>query len=126
MQQEELKEIKKGIKKEKDEDEREKLKHAKNLMESRIRSEHEMDLRRQVRTEHNREQRLRAEQGRPTFFLKEHEIDRRIRTKKFEELQKKGAVDRYLTKKRKRQVAKDRKSAPLKRRKLDEAGDDSE
>lgn len=119
-----MKELKKSIRKERDEEERERLKHAKNVMESRIKSERELDLRREVRTEHNREQRLRAEQGRQTFFLKDHEIDRRVQMKKFDELQKRGAVDKYISKKRRRQVAKDRKAAPLKRRK--EAGDESD
>lgn len=119
-----MRELKKSIRKEKDEEERERLKLARNVMESRIKSERDLDLRRQVRTEHNREQRARAEDGHQTFFLKEHEIDRRVQMKKFEELQKRGAVDKYISKKRRRQVAKDRKAAPLKRRK--EAGDDSD
>lgn len=116
-QSQEMGELRKSIRKEKNEEEKARLQHARNLMETRIKAERDMDLRREVRTEHNREQRVRAEQGRQTFFLKEHEIDRRVQTKKFEELQKKNAVDRYLTKKRRRQVAKDRKAAPLKRRK---------
>lgn len=124
MQSEELKELKKSIGKEKDEERRERLYLAKNMMESRIRAEHDMDLRREVRTEHNRQQRERAEQGKPTYFLKDHDLERRVQTKKFEELQKKGAVDKYLSKKRRRQASKDRKAAPLKRRK--EAEDESD
>jgi ribosomal RNA-processing protein 36 len=118
MQSEELKQLKKAIRKEKNEEEVDRLKYSKNVMESRIRSEHDMDLRRQVKTEHNREQRARAEQGKSTYFLKDHEIDKLVHEKKFEELQKQGALERYMAKKRRRQASKDKKATPFKRRKL--------
>ena len=93
-------------------------------MESRIRSERDLDLRREVKTEHNREQRQRAEQGLSTYFLKDSEIEKRIQTKKFEELEKQGALDKYMAKKRRRQASKDKKATPFKRRKLVEADDE--
>jgi ribosomal RNA-processing protein 36 len=126
MQKDEMTELKKAIKREKDEEELERLKYARSVMESRQRAEHELDLRRQVKTEHNREQRLRAEQGKSTYFLKDHEIDKRVKIKKFEELQKRGNIDRILAKKRKRVASKERKSTPFKRRKLEETQDGSE
>lgn len=124
IQRGELSELKKAIRREKNDEEVERLKYARNVMESRLRSEHEMDLRRQVRSEHSKEQRTRAEQGHTTYFLKDHEIDQRVKAKRFEEIQKQGNVDRYLAKKRKRQASKDKKSTPFKRRKLTEDADD--
>jgi len=120
IQRGELSQLKKAIRREKDTEEVEKLKYARSVMESRLRSEHEMDLRRQVRSEHSKEQRLRAEQGQATYFLKDHEIDKRVKEKRFDEIQKQGNVDRYLAKKRKRQASKDKKATPFKRRKLTE------
>lgn len=123
MQRGELSELKKAIRKEKDEEEAEKLKYARSVMESRLRSEHEMDLRRQVKSEHSKEQRKRVEQGLSSYFLKDQDIERRIKEKRFEEIQKQGNVDRYLAKKRKRQASKEKKSTPFKRRKLTEDND---
>lgn len=124
MQSEELKQLKKAIRREKNGEELERLKYAKNVMESRIRSERDMDLRRQIKTEHNREQKLRAEQGKSTYFLKDSELEKRVQTKKFEDLEKQGALERYMAKKRKRQASKDKKATPFKRRKLEEVDDE--
>lgn len=59
-----------------------------------------------------RQQRERAQQGKKPFYLKKGDVRKLELADKYQELKKKGKVENFLSKKRKRNAVKDRRRLP--------------
>ncbi|KAM4043341.1 ribosomal RNA processing protein 36 homolog [Anomaloglossus baeobatrachus] len=67
---------------------------------------------REKEAEFKRQQRERAQQGKKPLYLKRSDIRKMELVDKYQELKKKGRVENFLSKKRKRNSIKDRKRLP--------------
>ncbi|XP_077137974.1 ribosomal RNA processing protein 36 homolog isoform X1 [Ranitomeya variabilis] len=67
---------------------------------------------REKEAEFKRQQRERAQQGKKPLYLKKSDIRKLQLVDKYQELKKKGKVENFLSKKRKRNSIKDRKRLP--------------
>lgn len=68
-----------------------------------------------VETEWKQQERAKMEAGKNPFYLKESEKKKRVLEKKFAQLEETGQLEKYMSKKRKRQASKMRKQLPGRR-----------
>jgi len=71
---------------------------------------------RQIRKKHIESEMKKVSEGKKTYYLKRSELRKQEMIEKYQTLKGQGKLDRYIVKKRRRQVAKDRKSIPNRRR----------
>jgi len=58
----------------------------------------------------------KVSEGKKPYYLKRSDLRKQEMIEKYQTLKGQGKLDRYIIKKRRRQVAKDRKSIPNRRR----------
>lgn len=112
-------ELRHAIKKEKNQEERRKLKTALQIMENRQRAESQKKKQQEIISKHKKQERQQIKDGKTPYFLKQKAIKELELQEKYKELTKKGGeaeVDRYLRDKRKRKAQKDVRFMPFKRR----------
>ncbi|XP_049851376.1 ribosomal RNA processing protein 36 homolog [Schistocerca gregaria] len=105
----ECEELKKAIEKAEEPDEQDRLKSALILLQSRQKSEQEKQLRQKIKSRYIKEERERVLKGKKPFYAKRDMLKKLIMKEKLERLEKQGSVDKYLTRKRKKQAAKDKR-----------------
>jgi len=71
---------------------------------------------RQIRKKHIESEMKKVSEGKKPYYLKRSELRKQEMIEKYQTLKGQGKLDRYIIKKRRRQVAKDRKSIPNRRR----------
>ncbi|MDI1491699.1 MAG: rRNA biogenesis protein rrp36 [Ramalina farinacea] len=111
----EIAELKAGLKREKDAGKREVLKKALTSMESRRKTQQLKEQRQEVVRLHRREERAKVAEGKKPFYLKRGEIKERALKERFRGMKSKQ-VDKVIERRRKKLTAKERKGMPLERR----------
>ncbi|KAJ0032941.1 hypothetical protein NQD34_000048 [Periophthalmus magnuspinnatus] len=106
--------IKKKLKKAKSERKKEKLQFLVKRMENQERARLSHEHQRNRELELKRKQRERASQGQAPLFLKNSERKKLQLLEKYQDLKRSGKLENFLTKKRKRNAAKDRRKLPPK------------
>jgi len=71
---------------------------------------------RQIRKKHIESEMKKVSEGKKPYYLKRSDLRKQEMIEKYQTLKGQGKLDRYIIKKRRRQVAKDRKSIPNRRR----------
>lgn len=93
------------------------LHHLLQQMESREAAKRKDEERRALLREHKKaERKLQKEKGKKLFFLKKSTQRQLELVQRYQELKKTGKLDKFLSKKRKRNVSRDRKRLPFKRK----------
>ncbi|XP_044045338.1 ribosomal RNA processing protein 36 homolog [Siniperca chuatsi] len=105
--------VKKQLKKTKKNNQRkEKLHFLLKRMENQERARKSREQQRERELQFKRQQRERANQGARPFFLKSSEKKKLQLAEKYQELKKSGKLEKFLSKKRKRNAGKDRRKLP--------------
>ncbi|KAK9474765.1 uncharacterized protein V1510DRAFT_349507, partial [Dipodascopsis tothii] len=112
--QTEIGELQKQVKKEKDERQQEKLQRQLQSLQTKLDLSKKKQFERDVLREHKQKEKELVAQGKQPYFLKKSDKRNLILAKKFETM-KKSDVDRAIKKRRKRNVAKERKNMPDRR-----------
>lgn len=115
----EMKELKSGIKKAKDEVEIERLKRALLSMESRKKAQERKRKEAEILDWHRKEEKKLVKQGKKPFYLKKAEQRKRLLVDRFSELKGKQ-LDRVLERRRKKVEGKEKKKLPWSRRAVEE------
>lgn len=77
--------------------------------EDELKRRREEDRREEIRKQLKREEKEKVKIGKKPWFFKESDVRERELEAKYEDLKKKGGVQKYIEKRRKRSAAKDRK-----------------
>uniref|UniRef100_A0A3P9L6U6 rRNA biogenesis protein RRP36 n=1 Tax=Oryzias latipes TaxID=8090 RepID=A0A3P9L6U6_ORYLA len=104
--------IQKKLKKTKKNNQKEKLQFLLKRLENQERARQNREKQRERELQFKREQRARADQGARPFFLKKSDKKKLELAEKYQDLKKSGKLDKFLSKKRKRNAGKDRKKLP--------------
>uniref|UniRef100_A0A3P9I7A8 rRNA biogenesis protein RRP36 n=1 Tax=Oryzias latipes TaxID=8090 RepID=A0A3P9I7A8_ORYLA len=104
--------IQKKLKKTKNNNQKEKLQFLLKRLENQERARQNREKQRERELQFKREQRERADQGARPFFLKKSDKKKLELAEKYQDLKKSGKLDKFLSKKRKRNAGKDRKKLP--------------
>lgn len=114
-QQDEMSQLKAGIKKEKDPVAKEKLQKALMSMESRMKAKKRKDRERELLEEHRKQEKELVKQGKQPFYLKKSEQKKKLLLDQFTNM-KKGQVDKAIERRRKKVAGKEKKALPFARR----------
>ncbi|XP_068606629.1 ribosomal RNA processing protein 36 homolog [Brachionichthys hirsutus] len=113
IRQRETQVVQKQLRKNKSDNQRkEKLQLLLKRMEAQERDRKRREQQRERELQFKRQQRERANQGARPFFLKKSEKKQLQLADKYQELQKSGKLENFLSKKRKRNATKDRRKLP--------------
>ncbi|RVE76643.1 hypothetical protein OJAV_G00010460 [Oryzias javanicus] len=104
--------IQKKLKKTKRNGQKEKLQFLLKRMENQERARQSREKQRERELQFKREQRARADQGARPFFLKKSDKKKLELAEKYQDLKKSGKLEKFLSKKRKRNAGKDRRKLP--------------
>ncbi|KAH8652353.1 hypothetical protein BX600DRAFT_91907 [Xylariales sp. PMI_506] len=104
-----------AIKKTKDATEKERLQRALMSMQSRRQARQRREAERDVIAEHRRQEKELVRQGKTPFYLKKSETKKRVLVDRFAGMKKKD-VDKVITRRRKKEAAKERRELPMERR----------
>ena len=107
----EISELKLAIRKSKDSEGKDKLKHALLKMESRKEAHKTKEQLQEVLRKHRKEEKEKIEQGKRPFFLKKADQRKMLLIEKFESMKGKQ-VDKVIVGRRKKKAAKERKGMP--------------
>lgn len=112
IRQREKEVVQKMLKKTKPVHEKEKLQFLLKRMENQERARKSLEQQREAELEFKRRRREMAGQGLEPFFLKSSDKKKLELAEKYHELKKSGKLENFLSKKRKRNAAKDRRKLP--------------
>ncbi|XP_024145025.1 ribosomal RNA processing protein 36 homolog [Oryzias melastigma] len=104
--------IQKKLKKTKRNGQKEKLQFLLKRLENQERARETREKQRERELQFKREQRARADQGARPFFLKKSDKKKLQLAEKYQDLKKSGKLEKFLSKKRKRNAGKDRRKLP--------------
>ena len=93
--EDEMKELRGAIKKEKDEEQKEKLRRALGAMENRKKARERREREEAVLERHRKEEKESVKQGKQPFYLKKKEVDKRVLVDTFGDLKGKK-LDRVI------------------------------
>jgi len=110
-----MKELRGAIKKEKDEEQKEKLKRALGAMENRKKARERKEREEAVVERHRKEEKELVRQGKQPYYLKKKEVEKRVLVDTFGELKGKK-LDRVIERRRKKVEGKEKKKMPFARR----------
>ncbi|KAK9463275.1 uncharacterized protein V1516DRAFT_616104, partial [Lipomyces oligophaga] len=110
----ELQDIKAKWTKEKDENTKTLLLKQWKSLESKLETDRKKDYERQVIREHIQQEKEKIKSGKKPYFLKRSDKRNLVLTKQFSEM-KKSDIDRAIERRRKRNVAKERKKLPMRK-----------
>ncbi|XP_056409858.1 ribosomal RNA processing protein 36 homolog [Hyla sarda] len=108
----EKQDLEKQLKKSRDPELKEQLKQLLDRMNQQEEAAKKKQKLREKEAEFKRQQRERAQQGKKPFYLKKSDVRKLDLADKYQELKKKGKVENFLSKKRKRNSIKDRRRLP--------------
>lgn len=111
----EMKELKTAIRKEKDEEQKERLKKALGAMENRKKARERREREEAVLERHRKEEKELVKQGKQPFYLKKKEVEKRVLVDTFGEL-KGRKLERVIERRRKKVEGKEKKKMPFARR----------
>ncbi|XP_013415255.1 ribosomal RNA processing protein 36 homolog isoform X2 [Lingula anatina] len=103
----------KQLKKEKDNDRKQQLHYLINRMNQQERSAEQKKSEKQFQKEIRKKEYEEIKQGKKPFYLRKSEQKQLQLADKFKELKKSGNLEKYLSKKRKKNASKDRKKLPI-------------
>merc|ERR1712137_358490 len=116
IKQEELKKLQKDAKSSQlTEEARDNVLRAKSILEDQLRSKKNRMQFEQLRGEKRRQEAALVAKGRKPFFAKKSDLKQELKERKFEELKKKGQLEKWMAKKSKRKASKQRKLLPARR-----------
>jgi ribosomal RNA-processing protein 36 len=113
--EDEMKELKVAIRKEKDEEQKERLKKALGAMENRKKARERREREEAVLERHRKEEKELVKQGKQPYYLKKKEVEKRVLVDTFGELKGKK-LDRVIERRRKKVEGKEKKKMPFARR----------
>ncbi|TVY49513.1 rRNA biogenesis protein [Lachnellula occidentalis] len=113
--EDEMKELRGEIRKEKDEDQKERLKKALGAMENRKKARERKEREEAVLERHRKEEKELVKQGKQPYYLKQKEVDKRVLVDTFGDLKGKK-LDRVIERRRKKVEGKEKKKMPVPRR----------
>ncbi|APA08110.1 hypothetical protein SS1G_00222 [Sclerotinia sclerotiorum 1980 UF-70] len=113
--EDEIKKLRKTIKKTKDEDEKEKLKRDLLSMESRKKTDAKKRKAREILDKHRKEEKELVKEGKTPYYLKKAEQKKRVLLDTYGEL-KGRQLDRVIERRRKKVEGKEKKNMPRARR----------
>lgn len=116
--EDEMKELREGIRKEKDETKRDTMKRALLAMESRKKTQARKDAQAEVLSKHRREEKELVRQGKQPYYLKKPELQKKLLMDQYSQLSGKR-LDRVIERRRKKVESKEKKQLPRARRVLD-------
>lgn len=111
----EMKELRGAIKKEKDEGKKEELKRTLGAMENRKKARERREREEAVVERHRKEEKELVKQGKQPFYLKKKEVEKRVLVDTFGDLKGKN-LDRVIERRRKKVEGKEKKKMPFARR----------
>ncbi|KAM3930720.1 ribosomal RNA processing protein 36 homolog [Leptodactylus fuscus] len=104
--------LEKKFRKSRDPAMKDQLKQLLHRMDQQEESAKQKQRLREKQAEFKKQQRERAQQGKKPFYLKKGDVRKLELADKYQELKKKGKVENFLSKKRKRNSVKDRRRLP--------------
>ncbi|TVY25401.1 rRNA biogenesis protein [Lachnellula hyalina] len=113
--EDEMKELRGAIRKEKDEEQKEKLKRALGAMENRKKARERREREEAVLERHRKEEKELVKQGKQPYYLKQKEVDKRVLVDTFGDLKGKK-LERVIERRRKKVEGKEKKKMPAARR----------
>jgi len=106
LKEKEIQELKQKIIEEKDPVMKEKLQRGLQILEQRRLQEKRKELHQQIKSQHRKKERELVAKGKNPFFLKRSQVKEYEMVQKYKEMKASGKLDKYLSKKRRRQAKK--------------------